>query len=128
VESTHTEHGGHLVAAGYTFSMLEQARALIRIGRGDSFDDVQRLLDEVFTQAALAENAVELRRAYRRRTVMERVRLLGVLIALGGLLIVLAAAALLFLDVIDPGPAAVMGIVGISLMAAMSLVTVARRY
>jgi integrase len=80
------------------------------------------------TQAALAENAVELRRAYRRRTVMERVRLLGVLTALGGLLIVLAAAALLFLDVIDPGPAAVMGIVGISLMAAMSLVTVTRRY
>lgn len=63
-----------------------------------------------------------------RLTVMERVRLLGVLIALGGLLIALAAAALLFLDVIDPGPAAVMGIVGICLMAAMSLATVTRRY
>ena len=48
----------------------------------------------------------------------------GLLIALGGLLIALAAAALLSLDVIDPGPAAVMGILGIGVMAAASLATV----
>ena len=48
----------------------------------------------------------------------------GLLIALGGLLIALAAAAFLFVDVIDPGPAAVMGIVGIGLMAATALTTV----
>ena len=48
----------------------------------------------------------------------------GLLIALGGLLIALAAAAFLFVDVIDPGPTAVMGIVGIGLMAATALTTV----
>jgi hypothetical protein len=58
---------------------------------------------------------------------MDRARLLGVPIALGGLLIVLAAAALLFLGVIDSGPAAMIGIVGITVMAGSSLATVLRQ-
>jgi hypothetical protein len=36
----HTEHAGNLVARSYTFSMLEQAKALVRVGRGETFTRV----------------------------------------------------------------------------------------
>ena len=36
----HTEHAGQTVAKSYTFSMLEQARAIVRLGRGESFTKV----------------------------------------------------------------------------------------